>query len=172
MQNPRILATLLATLVFFGLCPAAAPAETNRQFQHWTASWIVCPGAPVRDAGVFHFRKRITLASVPAHFLVHVSGDAQFLFFVNQQHVGTGPARGDLAHWRYETYDLAPFLRAGSNLLAATVWNFGQHSAIAQMSDRAGFLLQGDSSAEQLADTNDTWEAEQENAITATAPAS
>jgi len=34
----------------------------------------------------------------------------------------------------------------------------GENSAIAQMSDRAGFLLQGDTSTEQAADTNETWE--------------
>ncbi len=38
------------------------------------------------------------------------------------------------------------------------------------MSDRAGFLLQGDTATEQAADTNETWEAEQEKGITVTAP--
>jgi alpha-L-rhamnosidase len=54
--------------------------------------------------------------------------------------------------------------------VAATVWNFGVHSAIAQMSDRTGFLLQGESAVEQVADSNDTWDAEQEKGIMATAP--
>jgi len=38
--------------------------------------------------------------------------------------VGDGPARGDLSHWRYERFDLAPLLHAGSNLITATVWNW------------------------------------------------
>src|ERR1700730_8107791 len=161
---------LSAGLALFVLGLTALPAETSADFRHWTASWIVCPDGPVRDAGVFHFRKRLTLERVPTHFTVHVSGDSQFLLYVNQQRVGSGPARGDLAHWRFETYDLAPFLRAGTNVLAATVWNFGEHSAIAQMSDRAGFLLQGDPKGEQVADTNESWEAEQENGIMARGP--
>src|SRR5579859_4293608 len=168
MPNLRIIAPVAFALFVIGY--AAPAAETTPDFRRWTASWIVCPDGPVRDAGAFHFRKRFTLERMPAHFVVHVSGDTQFLLYVNQQRVGSGPARGDLAHWRYETYDLAPFLRVGTNLVAATVWNFGEHSAIAQMSHRTGFLLQGDSTAEQVADSNDTWEAEQEKGITAMAP--
>ena len=34
--------------------------------------------------------------------------------------------------WRYETYDLAPLLRAGNNVLAATVWNMGSDAPVAQ----------------------------------------
>jgi alpha-L-rhamnosidase len=168
MRIFRVILSAGLALSAFGL--AALPAEDNGDFRQWTASWIVCPDGPVRDAGVFHFRRRLELERVPAHFIVHVSGDSQFLLHVNQQRVGSGPARGDLAHWRFETYDLAPFLRAGTNVLAATVWNFGEYSAIAQMSDRAGFLLQGETKAEQAADTNESWEAEQEMGITTSGP--
>src|SRR6267154_3238914 len=155
------------TLLFNGVA-TPAPETAANPFK-WTASWISCPDAPVRDAGIFHFRKLLSLETVPVQFFVRVSADSQFLLHVNQQRVGLGPARGDLAHWRFETYDLAPFLHVGANVLAATVWNFGEHSAIAQMSDRAGFLLQGDTATEQSADTNETWEAEQEKGITVTA---
>ena len=133
----------------------------------WTAQWITCPDAPERDAFVFHFRKVIELQNVPQHFIVHVSADNQFLLHVNQKRVGSGPARGDLAHWRFETYDLAPFLHSGRNVLAATVWGFGTRSAYAQISDRAGFLLQGDGATERIADTGESWEVEQEKGLLA-----
>jgi alpha-L-rhamnosidase len=128
----------------------------------WPAQWITCPGAPARDPVVLHFRRILELQKVPEHFVVHVSADNQFLFFVDQQRVGTGPARGDLANWRFETYDLAPLLHQGRNVLAATVWNFGTHSAVAQVSDRVGFLLQGDGEAERVVDTNEGWDVEEE----------
>ena len=164
----EIILTGVLALIFVG--PASPRTETTAGLRKWTASWIACLDAPVRDASIFHFRKLLRRENVPAHFIVHVSADNQFLLYVNQQRVGSGPARGDLAHWRFESYDLAPFLRAGTNVLAATVWNFGEQSAIAQMSDRAGFLLQGDTATEQAVDTNDSWEAEQEKGITVTAP--
>ncbi len=111
---------------------------------------------------MLHFRKEIDLEKVPEHFLVDVSADNRFLLKVNQQRVGSGPARGDLSHWRYEVYDLAPFLHPGKNILAATVWNLGTFAPVAQISYRTGFLVRGESPLEQIANTNDSWWAEQE----------
>src|SRR5262245_19878040 len=85
----------------------------------WRAQWITSSNAPERDAAVLQFRKVFEIAQVPQRFVVHVSADNQFVLNLNQREVGRGPARGDLAHWKYETYDLAPFLRAGRNEIAA-----------------------------------------------------
>lgn len=138
--------------------------------KHWTAQWITAPGAPERDEVVLHFRKIIDLAEPTANFVVHVSADNQFIFYVNGKEAGRGPSRGDLGHWRYETYDIAPLLHAGKNALAAIVWHFGTHAAIAQISERAGFLLHGVGTAESVADTNATWDAEVETGITTLRP--
>ena len=81
--------------------------------------------------------------------------------FVNGVRVGEGPARGDLDHWRYATFDLAPLLMPGENLIAATVWNYGWLAPMAQMSDQTGFLMQGDSPRESDADTDTSWEVEE-----------
>ena len=128
----------------------------------WPAEWIACPNAPQRDAGVFYFRKELNITSLPAHYWVHVSADNQFLLRVNGKFAAIGPARGDLFHWRFETIDLAPLLHPGNNLLAAIVWNFGTKAPIAQMSSRTGFLLQGDTAAEQAANTGPSWKVKQE----------
>jgi alpha-L-rhamnosidase len=143
----------------------AKPQESLRESTQWKAQWITSPSAPARDQAVLHFRKLIDLPARPEHFIVNVSADNQFILFVNGQRAGNGPARSDLAHWRYESYDLAPYLRAGQNVLAATVWSFGAKSAIAQMSDRIGFLVHGAGASERVADTDPGWEAEIEPAI-------
>ncbi len=146
------------------------PINPDLLSKSWPAHWITCPGAAERDPVVFHFRKVMELQEPPQHFLVHVSADNQFLLYVNQKRLGSGPARGDLAHWRFETYDLGPFLHSGRNVLAATVWGFGTHSAVAQIGYRAGFLLQGDGPSERAADTNNTWEVEEEKSLQPLAP--
>ncbi len=120
-----------------------APARAK-----WAAQWISHPTAPLREPITLHFKKTLELATVPAHFVVHVSADNRFVLYVNGQRVGDGPARGDLTHWRYQTFDLAPMLKAGTNVLAATVWNFGVYAPVAQISDRTAFLLEGDTDAE------------------------
>ena len=132
-----------------------ADAVLQRQ---WTGAWIACPGAPERDPGVFRFRKPIDLPAVPSRFVVHVSADQRFVLHVNGRRVGVGPSRGDILFWRFETFDLAPFLKPGRNLVSAIVWNFGTQAPAAQITDRTGFVVQGDGDAERPANTDATWE--------------
>ena len=113
---------------------------------------------------VLHFRKVIEIPSVPEHFVVHVSADSLFILNVNQREVGRGPARSDLAHWKYETYDLAPFLRPGRNEIAAMVWSLGVSTG-AQISDRTAFVLSGDSSEASVANTDNSWEVAEDKGI-------
>jgi alpha-L-rhamnosidase len=157
-------------LALFLVWAGRVPAQGLPKQVPWTAQWITAAGVPQRDEVVLHFRKIIELQSAPERFVVEVSADNQFLFFVNGKRVGTGPSLSDLEHWRYETCDLAPFLHAGKNVLAATVWNFGTHAAIAQMSDRVAFLVHGDGDHERIADTDATWYVEQEKGITTMRP--
>ncbi len=145
--------------------PVVAQLSADVASKHWSAQWITAAGVPERDEVVLHFRKVVEVSQQPEHFVVDVSADNQFIFYVNQQRVGSGPSRSDLAHWRYETYDLAPLLRPGRNVLAATVWNFGTHAAIAQMSDRVGLLVHGEGDTERAAETDASWEVEQEKGI-------
>ena len=125
------------------------------------------PGVSAFDYGVYHFRKTLHLPEKPAHFVVHVSADNRYELFVNGRRVSTGPARGDLFHWRYETLDLAPYLASGRTVLAALVWNFAELAPEAQMTDRTGFLLQGDSNAESAANTGRSWKAVRDAAYSA-----
>ncbi len=123
----------------------------------WSAKWIAVPGEPPFNYGIYHFRKEIALTAKPASFVIHVTGDNRYQLFVNGERVGSGPARGDLFHWRYDTMDIAQWLKPGKNVLAAVVWNFAQYAPLAQITTESGFLLQGDGAAERVADTDKTW---------------
>ncbi|MGE5646841.1 MAG: alpha-L-rhamnosidase C-terminal domain-containing protein [Acidobacteriota bacterium] len=114
----------------------------------WTARWISVPGASPHEYGVYHFRRSFELPEKPSSFKIHVTADNRYHLFVNGERAGLGPARGDLNHWRYETYDIAPMLRAGKNVIAAVVWNAGPDGPVAQMSNGTGFLLAGDPAVE------------------------
>ncbi|MCW3849033.1 alpha-L-rhamnosidase N-terminal domain-containing protein [Sphingomonas sp. LB-2] len=151
-MTARLLALLLTLLAL----AAPAAAQQRRAFTPWPAKWIAHPDAPAQSAGVFHFRKRFDLAEAPQHFIVHVSADNRYRLFVNGQSVAIGPARGDLMHWRYETIDLAPFLKPGRNLIAALVWNWGEYRPGFQISHRTAFLLHGEGAA-SVADTGAGW---------------
>ncbi|MFC5865515.1 alpha-L-rhamnosidase C-terminal domain-containing protein [Acidicapsa dinghuensis] len=139
-----------------------AQVEAPAPREHWTAQWISHPTAPLREPITLHFKKTFEVNQTPQHYIVHVSADNRFVLYLNGQRVGDGPARGDLSHWRYEDFDLAPMLKSGSNTLAAIVWNFGIYAPVAQMTERTGFLVQGDTDAEAAVNTNSSWMVERE----------
>lgn len=163
------LASIFAVVVVTGFLLNAASAQTYSDPQpraQWKAVWIAHPTAPLREPSVFHFRKIVQLSSKPEHFRVHVSADNRFVLFVNGSRIGEGPARADLAHWRYETFDVAPALKGGDNVIAALVWQHGIYAPKSQFSDRAAFMMEADTAAEAAVTTDETWDVEQETAHT------
>ena len=143
-------ADALKSSVIAALMFATAPADAQE--------WISAPGVGKTTPVVLHFRREFDLKALPSAFPVEVSADNRFVLYVNGRRVGQGPARGDLQHWRFETYDLRPYLRPGHNVVAAEVWNaVGDPSApgfkgapMAQISAQTGFWLRGESAAESL----------------------
>jgi alpha-L-rhamnosidase len=148
----RVLALLL-------LLPAPFAVAASHQ-----AQWIA-PAATTKAAtGIFDFRKIISLNASPRQCVVHVSADNRFQLYVNGQRVGEGPARGDLQHWRYEEFDIAPLLHKGTNVIAARVWNFGDQTPAAQISLRTGFLLWTTGNKESTLNTDASWQVHAEQA--------
>jgi alpha-L-rhamnosidase len=145
-----------AATLFLIIC-TLSPAHAQVLQKTWIARWIADADAPSKGAGVFHFRKRLDLAVKPEHFRVRVSADNRYRLFVNGAQVSVGPARSDIMHWRYETVDLAPYLRTGTNIVGATVWNWGELRPGAQISRRTAFLIQSESSAEAAIDSGPAW---------------
>jgi alpha-L-rhamnosidase len=157
-QNIAAVALLLTPVVL----QSQSRAQPDPPHRVWSASWVTHPTAPLREPLVLHFRRTLNLAVVPASYPVRVSADNRFILFVNGRRVGDGPARGDLNHWRYELFDLAPYLRTGQNLITATVWNFGLFAPIAQMSDRTAFLLESEATGADSISTPKGWLVEEE----------
>jgi len=143
-QSFSLFAITLAALAV----QAQTPQQPDPPHHEWQASWITHPTAPLREPIVLHFRRTLTLPAVPATYIVRVSADNRFILYVNGHRAGDGPARGDLTHWRYERFDLAPLLQSGENLITATVWNFGLYAPVAQISDRTAFLLDSEATGD------------------------
>ena len=153
----RILITSLFWLLFGWCRPTQAQYPNHPLPQYptaWNAQWITHPDIDQTAYNLVHFRKKLLLDAVPSQFVVHVSGDNRYRLYVNGQEVGYGPQLGDQRHWRYETYDLAPYLKAGSNLIAAEVMNWGVERSYGIMSFKTGFLVQGHSEAETALNTS------------------
>jgi alpha-L-rhamnosidase len=151
--------TLIILFFILWMFPSLTYSQPSRP---WNAQWIGVAGDPGTEYGVFYFRKSIQLSSQPTTFKVHVSGDNRYKLYVNGTLVSLGPARGDLYYWNYETVDLAPYLKAGNNVVAALVFNEAQYRPEAQITLRTGFILQGDTQAEEILNTNNSWKGMQD----------
>lgn len=132
----------------------------------WSAWWITCPDVPLHDYGVYHFRKVITLALKPQRFIIHISADNRYRLFINGKSVCSGPARGDLYSWYFESIDISKYLTQGKNIIAAMVWNMGSYAAVFQVSNQTAFTLQGDGLNEQIINTDSTWKVKVNKAYT------
>lgn len=133
--------------------------------QSWPAQWITHPTADAAGFGVYLFRQEMDLESIPAAFPIRISADNRYKLFVNGEYIGKGPARGDLLNWRFETYDLSPYLQTGANAIAVQVWNFGEYKPVAQISRGTALIIQGeDENSAQLNTGTGDWRVHQDTA--------
>ncbi|HUD90896.1 alpha-L-rhamnosidase C-terminal domain-containing protein [Sphingobium sp.] len=107
-----------AAALLLGSAPMAAAQTDGAQ------GWISHAEAETQARPiVLHFRRTVDIKARPKSYKVRVTADNRFILFVNGQRVASGPSTGDTAHWREESIDLAPWLKRGRNVIAATVWN-------------------------------------------------
>ncbi len=152
--NYHTMKTKLIALQILLLYCAILPAQMGSAKNKWDAVWITHPGISETDYNVVLFRKSFELENKAEKFIVHITADNHYRLYVNGKYVTFGPQESDIRHWRYETLDLAPFLKQGMNLIAAEVVNWGVDRAFGIISARTAFLMQGDSPLESVINTN------------------
>ncbi|MDJ1498317.1 family 78 glycoside hydrolase catalytic domain [Cytophagaceae bacterium DM2B3-1] len=151
-KNIAFIVTLLYSSVLFA--QQTYPLPENEV--HFKASWIAPPQVSLTTYGVYHFRKKLDLASKPESFSIRISADNRYLLYVNGIAVLSGPQRSDLTHWKYDTLDIASYLHKGSNSIAIQVWNQGEGMAWAQLSLQTGLWVEGIGTA-SIINTDTTW---------------
>ncbi len=195
----RILLRVLVLPVLAAACSFSAPAQKSVAFAfddsprdtgaaHGVQSagangWISHPAASAEQRPlVLHFQRSVDLTAKPDAYRVRVSADNNFILFVNGLRVASGPSTSDSANWRYSQIDLGPFLQAGRNVVAATVWNYvrpplpmpvnaseaerhqawgkemmNQTGRLAQQSLATGFWLEGEGDAAAIGTAREGW---------------
>ncbi|MBS3769369.1 MAG: family 78 glycoside hydrolase catalytic domain [Bacteroidales bacterium] len=155
LTNPFFLFLFLIALFqtkgIFGQYPNH---ELDQYPVEWNSRWISHPEIDGASYNLLHFRKVFEMEEVPDQFIVHVSGDNRYRLYVNGEEVCYGPQLADVRHWRYETVDLAPYLKEGKNVIGAQVMNWGIDRSYGIISHRTAFLLQGYSRKETFLNTD------------------
>lgn len=157
-------ASPVASILLAASLAAAADADDSTPGQAAPvleqAQWIWCAGEPVPQNFYLYCRRSFPLEGKPVRATVHVTGDSRYKLYVNGRFVGRGPARADQRFQYYETFDMAPFLQPGENVISAIVHQYGSSSHSYTLG-RGGFLLgaelTGDDGRMQTLGTDDAW---------------
>ena len=94
---------------------------------NYKTSWIWLPDwsrEDDADARIVYFRKKFVPEDLLPSLPVRITADSRYKLYVNGTFVQEGPAKGDLEQWFVDTADLAPFLRAGENVVLAEVLRY------------------------------------------------
>lgn len=159
---------LVVSCLLFAKQGYSQTSDTLRVNTPWNAQWIGQNGLfDFGDYyGVYCFHKTVTLTGKPSSFYIHVSADNHYKLFINGTLVSVGPARGNTLNWYYDTINIAKYLTAGKNSVAALVWDEADFRPNWQITVREGFIIQGNSTAEEVMNTNNTWKCLQDKSIT------
>lgn len=161
----RYYLTVFLLLALFLPASNLAAQNTNPDLEkaQWPAEWITVPEVDAKGYGVYLFRKQFTLTREPGTFPVYISADNHYALYVNGEFVARGPAKGDLNHWNFDRIDLQPYLKKGQNTLAASVWNAGDYRQEAQISFMTGLIIQGETPAAAVVNTDKSWKCRQDS---------
>jgi hypothetical protein len=100
------------------------PPMADTTEPRWHGSWIWCAAATPQRNAFARFRRRFTYRGGEA--TLHITADARYMLYVNDEYIGQGPVRAWPSHWRYDSYDLAPHLTPGENVIAVLVNHYGE----------------------------------------------
>lgn len=128
----------------FGLLFALVISAFAQGGTNWAANWIWQSADGPQNTWMC-FRKTVNLASVPTSALVRLAADSKYWLWINGELVVFEGQlkRGLPSGTYYDSLNLAPYLKAGNNTLAALVWYWGKNGMSHRSSGRGGFLFDG-----------------------------
>ena len=104
---------------------AATPEPPADRLDLAPARWIWYPSARTLANTFVLFRRTVSLPAAPRRAQGWIAADSRYLLSVNGQRVQWGPPPCDPRWLEADPLDLSSALRAGENVLAATVLHYG-----------------------------------------------
>ena len=118
------------------LATAAPSTASLRWSGHWighepraatgTPADFLTGGDVAREFSRSMFRTTFDLQELPTDAPARITADSRYVLWVNGHEVGRGPARSQPYRQRYDSYDLAPYLSVGGNVIAVLVTYYGR----------------------------------------------
>lgn len=93
--------------------------------ERWQAQWIWGPGEPAPENTYLYFRKTFECGSSDGKAVCHVTGDTNYLLYINGHRIGRGPVHCDPRWQSYDTYDVGEWMRDGENVIGLIGYHYG-----------------------------------------------
>ncbi|MEN6583668.1 MAG: family 78 glycoside hydrolase catalytic domain [Armatimonadota bacterium] len=132
----------------------------------WLSKWIWTAEELSRTNAYVSFRKSFIYTK--GRCLFHVTADSRYVLWVNGEYVGQGPVKAWPNHWKFDTYDIEPYLVRGKNTIAVLVNYYGT-GTMQYVSAPEGLLAQIELS-DQIIPTDSSWRARPCSAYTTHVP--
>lgn len=85
--------------------------------------WIWTPEVLPKRNAIVRFRSKFSWLGGEAR--LRITADSRYHLYLNGREVGFGPVREWPNHWKYDEYQLGPYLRNGDNVIAVLVQHYG-----------------------------------------------
>ncbi len=133
--------------------------KKDQKLEEWSAKWIsTTRHQETLRQGVVHFGLPFELGAKPTGTVeVDVAADQGYQLYVNGKLVRQAHNNGDLEHYRYQTVNIGPYLRAGSNVVSALVWNQAFLAQDPLVSHQLAFILNAKSPDFAFLNTARNW---------------
>ncbi len=112
----------------------------------WTAEYIWDSSDGSEENVWMCMRKTVDLSEVPSSLSAYISADSRYWLYINGEtavfegSVKRGPTPDDSY---FDTVDIAPYLKAGKNVICALVWYWGKDTSFSSTdSGKAGFIFE------------------------------
>jgi len=158
------------TKAFILLCLLLCTQFANASAETWTANWIWTSDMGPNNVWV-DMRKKVTLTEKPTTAITRIAAENKYWLFINDSLIvrdGGLETRPNLNDTYYDEIDLAPYLKAGDNIISALVWHRGGPDCYTQRTlPNGGFLFDSQLTGSSLSTivSDNTWKVKVDSAF-------
>jgi|GEM_PF-4863099 len=158
------------TKSFILLCLTFIAQFANAKAETWTAKWIWTSDMGPNNVWV-DMRKKVTLTEIPATAITRIAAENKYWLYINDSLIirdGGLETRPNLNDTYYDEIDLAPYLKAGDNIISALVWHRGGPDCYTQRTlANGGFLFDSQLTGSSISTivSDNTWKVKVDSAF-------
>lgn len=141
---------------------------STQEKSDWTAKWIWDKENLTEKNVWMCFNKQISLEKKPEKLVAHISADSKYWLYINGERVvyeGSVKRGPEKNSGYYDSIDIAPYLKEGSNSICALVWYWDNETSYSyNSSGQGGFIFEAAGDGINIA-SDSSWKVKRHSAF-------